>query len=162
MAHSLTVNPIVLLLIFLAGILTGLRSLTPPAVTAWGARLGWFKLSPGLNWLGTTPAAVIFALLAAGEIINDKLPKTPPRTAPVGLIARIVTSGLTGACLASASGIGIAMGIIVAIIGALAGTFGGYQARTRLVKALGAPDYVVAIVEDLIAVVGSVLVVSRF
>ena len=51
------------------------------------------------------------------------------------------------------------MGLGVA--GAMAGAFGGYQARTRLVKALGVPDYYVALAEDLVAIVGSLLVVSR-
>jgi uncharacterized membrane protein len=37
---------------------------------------------------------------------------------------------------------------------------GGYRARTRLVRALGTPDYVVAVVEDLIAVGGAVLLVA--
>src|SRR5580658_10081440 len=79
----------VLLLVFLIGLFSGLRSLTPTAVTAWAARLGWLKLGSGLTWLGTTPAAVIFTVLAIVELVNDKLPKTPSRTAPVGLTARI-------------------------------------------------------------------------
>ena len=33
-----------LLFVLLIGVLAGLRSLTPPAVTAWGAHWGWFKL----------------------------------------------------------------------------------------------------------------------
>lgn len=151
-----------LLLIFLIGFFNGLRSFTPAAATAWAARLGWLKLGARLAWLGTTPAAVIFTILAAAEIVNDKLPKTPPRTAPVGLVARIVMGGFVGACVGTASGQGIAVGAIAAIIGALAGTFGGYHARARLVKALGSPDFVVAVVEDIIAVCGSVWVVSRF
>jgi uncharacterized membrane protein len=154
-------NPTFLLLIFLIGFFNGLRSLTPAAATAWAARLGWLKLGAGLMWLGTTAGAVIFTLLAAAEIVNDKLPKTPPRTAPVGLIARIVMGGFVGACAGTASGQGITVGAIVAIIGALAGTFGGYHARAGLVKALGTPDYVVAVIEDLLAIGGSVWVVSR-
>lgn len=151
-----------LTLIFLIGFFNGLRSFTPVAATSWAARAGWLKLGTGLAWLGTTPAAVIFTLLAAFEIVNDKRPSTPARTAPAGLTARIVMSGFVGACVGSASGQGIAVGVIVAILGALAGTFGGYQARTRLVKALGAPDFVIAVIEDLIAIGGSVWVVSRF
>ncbi|HTS12793.1 MAG TPA: DUF4126 family protein [Candidatus Limnocylindrales bacterium] len=152
----------VLVLVFLIGLFTGLRSLTPTAVTAWGARLGWFKLGAGLTWLGTTPAAVIFAVLAIVEIVNDKLPKTPPRTAPPGLIARIVLGSFAGGCLATAAGQGLLLGAIVALCGALVGTFGGYQARTRLVKALGSPDFVYAVIEDLIAIGGSLWVVTRF
>lgn len=152
----------VLLLAFLIGLFSGLRSLTPTAVTAWAARLGWLKLGSGLTWLGTTLAAVIFTVLAVVELVNDKLPKTPSRTAPVGLTARIVTGGFTGACVATAGGHGLALGAILGIVGALVGTFGGYQVRTRLVKALGAPDYVIAVLEDLVTIGGSLFVVSRF
>jgi uncharacterized membrane protein len=155
--------PTGLLLIFLIGLLAGLRSFTPPAATAWGVRLGWLPLGTWFSWLGTTVATVIFTVLALAEIVNDKLPETPSRTAPPGLIARIVTAGFTGACLGSLGNQqSFILGAIVAIIGALAGTYGGHAARVGLVKALHSPDYVVAIIEDIIAVAGSLWVVSRF
>ncbi len=47
-------------------------------------------------------------------------------------------------------------------VGGLVGCFGGYEARTRLVKALGTPDIYVALFEDLVAVAGCLWVVSRF
>jgi len=152
----------IFLFTFLAGLFVGLRSLTPPAVTAWAAHLGWLRLPRTLAWIGTAPAVGIFSLLALVELVSDKLPKTPSRTAPPGLIARIVMGALTGACVATAGGEGIVLGAVLGIVGALAGTFGGYQVRTRLVKALGTPDFVVAILEDLVAIGGSLWVVSRF
>jgi len=152
----------VLLFAFVIGLLTGFRSLTPTAVTAWAAHAGWLKLPSPLSWCGTTTAAVIFTLLALLELITDKLPKTPSRTAPPGLIARILLGALSGASIASAGGEGIVLGAALGIVGALAGTYGGYQARTRLVKALGTPDFVIALLEDLVAIGGSLWVVSRF
>ncbi len=153
----------VLALAFLIGVLGGLRALTPPAVTAWAARLGWLKLHSPLAWLGSLPAVILFTVLALAELVSDKLPKTPSRTAPPGLIARIVLGGLCGGavCLAGASQ-GLLIGALVGAVGGIVGCFGGYQIRTRLVKALGSPDYVVAVVEDLIAIGGSLWVVSRF
>ena len=47
-------------------------------------------------------------------------------------------------------------------LGAVAGTLGGYEARTRLVKAPHAPDFVIALVEDAVAVGGGFFLVSRF
>ena len=87
-----------LLLAVLVGFFVGLRSLTPPAVIAWTAHLGRLKLQGPLAWIGTTPVVVIFTLLALMELVVDKLPTTPNRTAPRGLIARIVMGGLAGAC----------------------------------------------------------------
>ena len=151
-----------LLLAFLIGVFTGLRGLTPPAVTAWAAYLGWIKLDGLLAYMASLPAVVIFTLLALGELVADKLPKTPSRTAPPGLISRVLMGALTGACVASAGGQNALVGAVVGVAGAMVGTFGGYQARTRLVKALGVPDLYVALAEDLVAIVGSLLVVSQF
>ena len=40
--------------------------------------------------------------------------------------------------------------------------FAGYQLRTRLVKALKCPDFVIAILEDATAIAGGLLIASRF
>jgi len=152
----------VLLLAFLIGLFNGLRSLTPPAVTAWAAHLGWLKLQRSLAWIGTTPAALVFTLLALVELVADKLPTTRSRTAPTGLSARIVMGALTGACVATAGAQGVVLGAAIGIAGALVGTFGGYQVRVRLVKALACPDIVIALLEDLVTIGGSLWVVSRF
>ena len=151
-----------LLFAFLIGLFAGLRSLTAPAATAWAAHLGWLKLQRPLSLIGSVPAVVIFTLLALIELVADKLPKTPSRTAPVGLIARIVTGGLTGACVAAGGGAGALAGAVLGVAGGMVGCFGGYQLRTRLVKALGTPDFVIALLEDLVAIGGSLWVVSRF
>jgi uncharacterized membrane protein len=151
-----------LLLAFLIGLFAGLRSLTAPATTAWAVHLGWLKLERPLSLIGSLPSVVIFSLLAAAELVADKLPKTPSRTAPPGLIARILMGGLSGAVVAAGGGQGALTGAVLGAAGGVVGCFGGYQARTRLVKALGTPDIYVALLEDLVAVAGSLWVVSRF
>ncbi|MGC2322974.1 MAG: hypothetical protein WA463_10125 [Terriglobales bacterium] len=57
--------------------------------------------------------------------------------------------------MASAAGESFIVGSLLGVEGALAGTFSGDQVRTRLVKTLGTPDYVVAVLEDLVAIGGS-------
>lgn len=148
-----------LALSFLIGVFAGLRSLTPVAATAWAAHLGWLKLERPLSLIGSFPAVAILTILAGVELVADKLPNTPSRTAPPGLIARIVTGGLTGACVASAGGQGVLLGALLGAVGGVVGCFGGYQARTRLVRALGSPDTYVALLEDLVAIAGSLWVV---
>ena len=151
-----------LLFAFLIGFFAGLRSLTAPATTAWAVRQGWLKLEGPLALIGSIPSVAIFTLLAIVELVTDKLPRTPSRTSPPGLIARIVTGALTGACVAAGGGQGIPVGALLGAAGGVVGCFGGYQARARLVKALGVPDIYIALLEDLVAVAGCVLVVSRF
>jgi uncharacterized membrane protein len=147
---------------FLIGFFTGLRSLTGPAATSWAAYLGWLRLERALALIGSVPSVTIFTLLAVMELVADKLPQAPNRTSPPGLIARIVMSGLTGACVASGAAQGIFLGAVIGGIGGVVGCFLGYQARTGLVKALGTRDITIALVEDVVAVAGSLWVVSRF
>ncbi len=150
------------LLSFLIGFFAGLRSLTAPAATAWAVYLGWLRLERPLSLIGSILSVAIFTLLAVVEFVADKLPKTPNRTSPPGLIARIVMGGLTGACVGAGGGQGALPGAMLGAVGGLVGCFGGYEARTRLVKALGTPDIYVALFEDLVAVAGCLWVVSRF
>jgi uncharacterized membrane protein len=144
------------------GVVAGLRSMTAPAVVAWAAHLGWINLSGSpLAFMGSTWVVGVFTLGALGEFVADQLPITPARTAAFPLAARIVMGLLTGACL-GAAGASLWLGAIVGAIGAIAGAFGGYQARVGLVRVLQAPDFAIAIPEDLIAVGLGLLLVSRF
>ena len=144
------------------GIVAGLRSLTAPAVVAWGAHLGWLNLhgSP-LAFMGSTTAVAVFSLLAIGELIVDKLPTTPKRTAPAPLIARIITGGLCGACLCAAVGKSLLAGALLGGIGGVAGAFVGYSVRRRLVNNFRIKDLVVAVCEDAIAIGLALFLVSR-
>jgi uncharacterized membrane protein len=151
-----------LLFAFLIGLFAGLRSLTPPAAVAWAVHLGWLKLARPLSLIDSLPAVIILSLLAITEIIFDKLPNTPSRTAPPGLIARIVTGGFTGACVSLGGGKSAFVGAGLGVIGGIAGCFAGYQARARLVKSLRQPDFNIALLEDLITIGGSLFIVSRF
>jgi uncharacterized membrane protein len=142
------------------GIVAGLRSLTAPAVVAWGAHLGWLNLqgSP-LAFMGSTVAVAIFSVLAIGELIADKLPMMSKRTAPAPLMARIITGGLCGGCLCAAAGQSLIAGVVLGGIGGIAGAFLGYGIRRSL--DLHVKDLVVAVCEDVIAVGLALFLVSR-
>jgi uncharacterized membrane protein len=152
----------IFVLAFLIGVLVGLRSLTAPAAVSWAARLGWLHLeNTALAFLGFSATPYIFSLFAIGEWIADKLPKTPSRKAPMGFIARVASGALCGAAL-GAPGNALLGGLAAGIVGAVAGTFGGYEFRVRLVKATGGNDLRIALLEDAIAIGGSLLIVSQF
>jgi len=152
-----------LLLVFGIGLVTGLRSMTAPAVVAWAAHLGWINLSGSpLAFMGSAWAVGIFTLGTFGEFVADQLPSTPARTAAAGLTARIVIGMLTGACLGVAGRASYWLGALIGAIGAIAGAFGGYQARISLVRGLHVPDAAIAIPEDLVAIGLGLLLVSRY
>lgn len=152
----------VLLFAFLIGVVAGLRSLAAPAVTSWSAHLDWLKLDrTPLRFMGSPVTVGIFTLLACAELVADQLPSTPARTQPPGLIVRFLTGGLSGATVAISGRQSLALGAVLGAIGGIAGAFVGYQLRTRLVKALKVPDFVIAVLEDAVAIGGGLLLLSR-
>jgi uncharacterized membrane protein len=144
------------------GVVAGLRSMTAPAVVSWFAQRHLPALAgTPLAFMASMPAAIVLTLGALAELVTDKLPKTPSRTKPVPFIARLVTGALSGATLATGSGASAAIGAILGAVGGLVGTWVGYLARTRSAKALSAPDFVIALTEDAIAVGGALFLVTR-
>ncbi|OBG79128.1 DUF4126 domain-containing protein [Mycobacterium sp. E2462] len=154
MTHAL-----ILLLALLIGVVAGLRSLTAPAVVAWAAFLGWIDLhGTWASWFANIITVVVVTILAVGELVMDKLPKTPARTVPPVFGARIVMGALAGAALGAwphwtftALGAGV--------IGAVLGTLGGYQARKRLATVAGR-DLPIALLEDAVAILGGFAIVA--
>jgi uncharacterized membrane protein len=156
-------HPQILLFAFLIGVVGGLRALTAPAITSWAAHLGWINLANSpVQFMGSMITVVIFTILACVELVTDQLPSTPSRTKAAGLVPRILLGGLCGAALASAGGQSLTIGAALGAVGGIAGAFAGYEVRTRMVKSLGVPDFVIAVLEDAVAIGGGLFMLSRF
>ncbi len=150
----------ILILAFLIGIICGLRALMGPAIACWGAGLGWFSLAgTPLNFMSHAVTRWIFTLAEIGELINDKLPKTPSRKVPPQFIVRVVMGALAGATLGAAHD-SLAGGLVAGAIGAVVGTLGGASVRGALAKAFG-KDLPAALIEDAVALFGAIFIVSR-
>lgn len=146
-------SSIVLLVTFLIGLVSGLRTFTGVAAVCWAAHLGWINLAGSpLAFMGSKWALGIFTVLALVEYVLDQLPTTPARTVPMQFGGRLIMGILAGATLATAGGASWLVGAICAAVGVVVGTLGGYRARVGLVKALKVPDIAVAVPEDLIAI----------
>jgi len=149
------------LLAFFIGVVAGLRSMTAPALVSWAARAGWLHLEgTWLSFLGAAISPYVFTLFAVGELIADKLPKTPSRKAPLGFVTRIVSGAVSGAAIGQSTQ-NLGAGLIAGVLGAIAGTLGGYAFRTQLVRAIGGKDLPIALLEDVIAIAGGFFIVSR-
>ncbi len=148
-----------LLLALVIGIVAGLRAMMAPAAVAWAASRGALPLQgTWLAFLGWRFTPWIFTLLAAVELVTDQLPSTPSRKVPSQVAARIVTGGLSGAAI----GYGVAaplLGLGLGALGAVIGTYGGAAVRARMAAAFG-NDRPAALIEDAVAIVGAVLVMT--
>jgi len=147
---------------FLMGCVCGLRSMTAPAVVAWGAHLGWLHLQGSLlAFFAHKISLVIFSLFAIGELIADKLPFIPARTQAGPLAVRIIFGALCGAALCISAAVASAMaGAFLGAVGGVAGAFAGHNYRRRLAPIV--PDGVLALCEDLVAVGGGFFLISRW
>jgi uncharacterized membrane protein len=79
----------------------------------------------------------------------------------MGLIARAITGGLSGATLAASSGKSIAIGALLGAVGGIVGAFAGYNIRHGIVVHMNMPDIVIAVIEDLLTITGGLFVVAR-
>lgn len=151
-------HAVVLLLALLIGVIAGLRALTAPALVAWGAFLGWIDVDGKWSeWMGHPITVTVLTIFLLIELVTDQLPKTPSRKTAPQFITRILMGAFAGAVIGSAffhtfSALGAGM------VGAVLGTMAGAAARERFAAARSGQDRPGAIVEDIVAVGGGLLV----
>jgi uncharacterized membrane protein len=135
------------------GIVAGLRSLTAQAIICWAVFLGWLNLAnTPFAFMGSKFTLAIVTALALGELVGDKLPKTPKRTTRGPLLARCVMGGLADASVFAGARLPLSVGLFLGIVGAIVGAFAGYEIRHRVVQRLRVKDLYVALTEDLVAI----------
>ena len=128
----------------LAGAATGLRS-----TVGVGALVE--TTSTGLPALATvTPARVVAGLGVTGELVVDKLPMTPSRLEPAGLLGRIVLAGVAGAVIARAPDRRVAPAVVVAATIAVVSARVGHDLRQ--LASTRVPPLAAAVGEDVVAI----------
>ena len=141
------------LLALLIGVIAGLRTMTAAAAVSWAAWMGALPLA----FLGATVTPWILTVLALGELVADQLPKTPSRKVPVQFGARLLIGAVAGAAIGAALD-NMLTGAGLGLMGALIGTYGGAEARARMAAAFKS-DRPAALIEDVVAVAGAVIIV---
>jgi uncharacterized membrane protein len=137
----------------LLGAAAGMRTFTPMAVVCWFAYLGYLPVDgTWAFWVAKLITAIVFTVLALGELIGDKLPSAMDRTAMGPLVARLIFGGLVGGIVAAALNGSEFEGVVLGLGGALVGAFGGYLIRREIVERSGGKDWPVAVAEDLVTI----------
>lgn len=136
------------------GAIIGMRALVGPALLSRKlARIAPVKEPQRpIHYLIQPPVATAFEVLAATEIITDKLPGIPDRTIPFQFGGRMLSGGSCGAVLSEVEGQSILAGSIAGGLGAVAGTLVFFELRQWLTYGVGLPDPLVALAEDVLCV----------
>jgi uncharacterized membrane protein len=125
----------------LVGVATGGRS------TAGFTALAWSAPDTDPKWLRSAWTRGLTALSAVGEGVVDKLPKTPSRLDPPGLIVRVVAGGLSAGHLSRRHGYSGLAGVVAGSAGAVLGSLAGSRWRSLAATQFG-PDLPGALIED--------------
>ena len=148
----------VLISAFVLGVACGLRAMVGLAAASWAANRQQLPLEgTWLSFLGFRFTPYIASLRAVGEIINDKLPKTPSRLVPPQFGGRVVMGALTGTAIGLSQG-NLLFGALSGIVGSVVGTLAGAKARAFTAKLFGR-DLPAALLEDVLAVALAVVAI---
>src|SRR5260370_20696171 len=122
----------------LLGVVTGLRTMTQMLVLCWFAYKGNLPVDgTWAFWTERLATAIVFTVLAAGEFIGDKLPRTPNRTDPGPLLARLVFGGLVGAIAATSLDGSVVEGVFLGVAAGVLWARGGGFVWRRAAGPLG-------------------------
>jgi len=91
-------------------------------------------------------------LLAIAELVVDKLPQTPDRTAKGGPFIKAGTAAISGAAIYQANGKNAITGALVGGLVALASTYLFFNMRKTVSNKTGVKDPLIGIVEDTLAI----------
>lgn len=133
-----------LLAAFLLGCVAGLRTFTAPAVL-WLMR-------------HTSVLAYLFGVAALAEYFSDLLPNAPARTNILPLIVRMASGAFCAWGLTWSGGGSTIAAAVAGALGAVVGAYGGLALRMRAIALIGRVP--AALAEDLIAIVGAILIVA--
>lgn len=133
------------------GAVAGLRAILAPALLSYvvsNRENGEFENNP----LASRKVFVVLGLLAAGELVGDKLPFAPNRTDRLGLTARIISGAAGGGFVCARGKKSVPAGIAIGAASSVAAAYAGQHLRRAIAEKSGVPDAVLGAVEDAIAI----------
>lgn len=132
------------------GLLAGMRSMGAPAlVSNYVAQNRKEELqNTAVSFLESNGVATLLQLLAAGEVIADKLPFVPARTTTASLVWRGVSGAVVGATVGAVTRRQIAVTALLGSAAALGGAYAAYHSRRYAKEQWGLPDALLGVIED--------------
>ncbi|MBD2756366.1 DUF4126 domain-containing protein [Spirosoma validum] len=139
---------------FQIGVIAGMRAMAAPALLSHKLVRTIPAKEPQkpIHYLTLPPVSLGLKVVAAGEMIADKLPNAPNRTSPPQFIARVASGATCGAFLSEVEGQPAPYGALAGGLGAAVGTLVFFNLRRWLDHDLGIPDTVGALAEDALVI----------
>ena len=141
------------------GAVCGLRAFMGPALTAGAANRRALNLrKTPLAWMATDRTALATVVLAAGELLADKLPFMPSRMRTPSRALRFISGAICAFAVSNGRKPNEKiMGAIVGGTAAVAAAYAGYQYR----RYVNMPSLAKALIEDSLAVGAGNAVITR-
>jgi uncharacterized membrane protein len=144
------------------GAISGLRTASGPAFVGRAANRGDMDLAgTPLTIFGSPLLSKALTLAQLGELVADKLPRTPSRTAWPPILGRAASGGLVGAAAFLSEGRHAATGAILGSSASVAAAVAGENLRALVIDRIGLPDIVVAVAEDAVVLLVGSRVMSK-
>ncbi len=131
------------------GAISGLRFTSGLVLLSRTAARGGISLEETpFGFLGSRKVSTVLHLMLLGELIGDKIPGVPSRTALKSLLGRAVSGAFVGAVLFASEERRSAAGALIGAGSAVVAAFAGERLRAAVVERTGAPDPLVGMAED--------------
>ena len=136
------------------GVLAGMRAAMAPAFVSH-----YVSHQPAsgtdsqlLHLFRSSTTANVTKVMALGEIVGDKMPNTPDRIEPAGIVGRIISGATCGAVLSEAEKEEVKLGAVMGGVGAVAGSYAFFYLRKWVHEEKGIEDVWLGFAEDLLAI----------
>ena len=153
-------------LLFAIGVVSGLRVGVPVLWIEWAAYRGLLRVNGPVSDLfldsASTSSVVLVIAVELFEIGLEKSGKAPGRMTLVSLLVRTLSAAVTAAMLAEAAGLSNWLGAGLGFVGAITGAYASDRIGKFLVTNLKMPRLLVSGVEDGVAIVLGLLIISCF
>ena len=136
------------------GTLAGMRSASAPAIVSHILSRHKIKAfsSSKLGFMQSSKVAGVLKVMAIGELVGDKLPNTPNRIEPVGVVFRCLSGSLAGATIYRATGNSPYLGALLGAVAAFGSTYGSFYLRKGTATKTKFIDPVIGAIEDVLII----------
>ena len=136
------------------GLITGIRSMSAPAIlsTRLAAQKPDELTDTPVAWLASPQAARVLQVMAAGELVADKLPFTPNRTDLGPLLWRLTWGALLGATVGRSKNDSPVPYMIAGGVAAVISAYVFTMIRVKISKWLPFTSFFLGVAEDALVV----------